>query len=61
MSDIEHFLRTEIYRCQERVIDYRTPYFNGVVVGYKKSKKLNDKHIQFCEHLLNIIENDRGE
>ena len=58
MSDIKHFLIAEIDNCRERVADYPSPFFNGVNVGYKKSKKLTDKHILFCKRLLSIIENE---
>jgi hypothetical protein len=61
MSEIEHFLRTEITHCRERVVDFPSPFYDGVKVGYKESKKLNDKHISFCQHLLNLIENDNEE
>ena len=58
MSDIEHFLLSEIYMCQKRKDD-PSIFYDGVKVGYKQAKKLNDNHIAFCRHLLNLIEDEQ--
>ena len=54
MTDLEHFLRAEIYMCQKRKGD-PSNFYDGERVGEKASKRLNDKHIDFCQHLLNLI------
>ena len=59
MSSIEHFLKAEIYICQQRAENYYSDCFNGVSVGIKPAKTLNDKHILFCKHLLKLIEKDK--
>ena len=55
MNEIENYLQTEVLHVRERILDFPSPFYNGVKVGYKKAKKLNDKHISFCNFLLNII------
>ena len=54
MSEIEHFLHTEIYMCQKRQAD-PSNFYDGERVGLKASRKLNEKHIAFCQRLLNLI------
>lgn len=58
MTGIEYFLLSEIYICEKRAADYQSDCFNGVSVGVKEAKLLNDKHIMFCKHLLKIIRNE---
>lgn len=53
MENIKHFLEAEIYMAIKRAEEFPSPFYNGVNVGYKQSKKLNDKHIAFCQYLLN--------
>ena len=33
-------------------------FYDGVKVGLKQAKKLNDNHIAFCQHLLNLIDRE---
>lgn len=61
MNAIKHFLKAEIYICSQRANDYHSDCFNGVSVGHKKAKELNDKHIAFCWHLLKLIEKETDE
>lgn len=60
MSDIERFLISEIDTCHKRTAAFPSNRFNGVRVGFRKAKFLNDEHILYCKQLLNIIENDKG-
>ena len=62
MTNIEHFLNAEIYMCQKRKSD-PSNFYDGERVGYRASERLNDKHIAFCQHLLNLIakEQENGE
>ena len=60
MTEIEHFLHAEIYMCQKRKSD-PSNFYDGERVGFKASKRLNDKHISFCQHLLNLIREDQEE
>ena len=60
MTDIERFLIFEIDACNKRKSAFPSNRFNGVRVGFRKAKFLNDEHILFCKQLLNVIENDRG-
>ena len=59
MDAIIHFLNTEINHCRERKIQFKTPFFNGVRVGYSKSEILHDTHIDFCKYLINLIEHEQ--
>lgn len=55
MTQLKHFLITELSIAQDRHFNNPSPFYNGVKVGWKKAKKLNEKHIAFCKHLLNIV------
>ena len=62
MTEIEHFLHAEIYMCQKRKTDisnFYDDFYDGERVGHKASKRLNDKHIDFCQHLLNLIRQEQ--
>ena len=57
MDETIHFLEAEIYMCQKRIND-PSVFYDGVKVGLKQAKKLNDNHIAFCQHLLNLIDRE---
>ena len=58
MDKTVHFLEAEIYMCQKRKSD-PSNFYDGERVGFKASKRLNDKHIAFCQHLLNLIDREK--
>lgn len=50
MNEVEHFFDLEIKRAEGRIAhseDFEC--FNGVEVGSKHAKELNQAHIRFCE------------
>jgi hypothetical protein len=55
MSKIQDFLEVEIMVTKNRLNSDVNDYFNGEHVGHKIGTRLWEKHIVFCEHLLELI------
>lgn len=48
-----HFLQAEISQSKDR--KNKGQFFDGVDVGISKANQLLDKHIQFCERVIDIL------
>ena len=53
--DLKHWLECEIQITAQRLDDKTNPMYDGVYVGSKEAKELQEKHIKFCEHILKMI------
>lgn len=52
---LKHWLEFEIQRTAEWMEDKENPVYDGVYVGSKEAKLLQERHIKFCERLLKMI------
>ena len=57
VDEVAEFLKSEIRDCDKRynADDGPNPFYDGVCVGNTNAIKLNDNHIRFCKHLLNVM------
>ena len=52
---LKHYLECEIQITTERLKDKFNPMYDGVCVGSKEAKELQEKHIKFCQRLLGML------
>lgn len=52
-----HFLTLEIENCKARLLEYN-PMYDGVNVGSKEARKLNENHIRFCKQIMCMLTNE---
>lgn len=55
ISGLRHWLEFEVQRTAEWMEDKENPVYDGVYVGSKEAKLLQERHIKFCERLLKMI------
>ena len=58
IDDVIHFFETEIERSKLWRDCTESDCFNGVQVGLKEAKKLQDRHIKYCQNIIERIRSD---
>lgn len=60
IEDVIHFFEIEIYQTKQWLDDENmSPIFNGIHVGFKEAKKLKERHIRYCQNIIDRIRSDR--
>lgn len=54
-KSLKHYLEFETQRTTEWLKDKSSPMYDGVCVGNKEAKELQEKHIKFCQRLLEML------
>lgn len=57
IDDVIHFFEMEIEISQDR-IEQAQAMFNGVLVGYREARRLNEAHIRYCYRIIEKIRSD---
>mgnify|MGYP000221815251 CR=1 FL=1 len=55
IDDVIYFFETEIERSKLWRDCTESDCFNGVQVGLKEAKKLQDRHIKYCQNIIDRI------